>query len=238
MVVVHVTSSRKLPHSKSHSDFVVQLDSHLRGVKSCSLLHASIPNSFYTVVAGHNTLVLTRSSSDTTITLTAGVYTATQLASHLQTKLAAVVAGFTVLYSDTLFKLVFTDPSADFTLTVASARLQRAFGMTSSSLSSSSQVATPANVVQLSSNLVLVQSNALKAKTRGPAPCSFAIPLDQSPGGIVSFNAKSHYTMRHDYHESPVDLYQVDIHLVDAHGDALDTNGGAVDLVFSVDLGC
>ena len=61
MVVVHVTSSRKLPHSKSHSDFVVQLDSHLRGVKSCSLLHAPpIPNSFYTVVDGHNTLVLTR----------------------------------------------------------------------------------------------------------------------------------------------------------------------------------
>jgi hypothetical protein len=237
MVVVHVTSSRKLPHSKSHSDFVVQLDAHVRHVSSVSLLHASIPNSFYTVVDGHNTFVLTRSGSDTTISLTSGVYTASQLASHLQTKLAAVVSGFTVAYSDTLFKLVCTDPSADFSLTVASARLQRVLGMASSSLSSSSQVATPPNVVQMSSNLVLIQSNALKAKTRGPAPCSFAIPLDQSPGGIVSFNAKSHYRMRHDYAESPIDLFQMDVRLVDAHGDALDTNGGSVDLVFEVTCG-
>jgi hypothetical protein len=234
MPVVHVTSSRKLPQSKSHSDFVCQLDQPLKNVKSISLLHASIPNSFYTIVSGHNSLTLTRSSTDHAITLTPGVYTATELAAHLQAKFSAAVTGFTVSYSSSLYKYTFTDPSVDsYTLTVTTERLQRALGFSTSSLASAVKIATPPHVVQLSSNMVLVMSRAFKAKTHGPSPSSFAIPLDVSPGGIVSFNAKSHYSMRAEY-EFGIDLYQVDIRLTDAHGDDLDTNGGAVDLVFNV----
>jgi hypothetical protein len=39
--------------------------------------------------------------------------------------------------------------------------------------------------------------------------------------------------MRAEY-EFGIDLYQVDIRLTDAHGDDLDTQGGAIDLVFNV----
>ena len=233
MPVVHVTSSRKLPQSKSHSDFVCQLDQPLRDVRTISLLHASIPNSFYTIVSGHNSLTLTRSSTDHAITLTPGVYTATELAAHLQTKLSAAVTSFTVSYSSSLYKFVFTDPSVDYTITVTSERLQRTLGFSTSSLASTVKTATPPHVVQLSSNMVLIMSRAFKAKTHGPSPSSFAIPLDVSSGGIVSFNAKSHYSMRAEY-DTGIDLYQVDVRLTDAHGDDLDTQGGAVDLVFNV----
>jgi hypothetical protein len=234
MPVVHVTSSRKLATSKSHSDFVCQLDQPLKDVRSIALLHASIPNSFYTIVDAHNTFVLARSGTDHAITLTAGVYTATELAAHLQVKLAAAVTGFTVSYSTSLYKIVFTDPSvSSYTLTISSDRLQRVLGFSASSLASAARVATPPHVVQLSSNMVLVMSRAFKAKTHGPSPSSFAIPLDVSSGGIVSFNAKSHYSMRAEY-EFGIDLYQVDIRLTDAHGDDLDTQGGAIDLVFNV----
>jgi hypothetical protein len=74
-----------------------------------SVVHASIPYSFYNVNSNNNTLCYSINTTViTTVILTPGNYTASSLLSHLQSILPT---SFTITYSSTQNKFTFTNPN-------------------------------------------------------------------------------------------------------------------------------
>jgi hypothetical protein len=81
-------------------------------VAGFKVLSAEIPFVYDVITTANNTFVYTVSGVPTIITIPVGTYTGVQLASQLQTLLAAVSVGFTVTWSTQLLKFIFTQSGA------------------------------------------------------------------------------------------------------------------------------
>lgn len=116
-----IKSQDKTANSTSSSNFQIRLPQVFSGKYLVN--HIAFPNSLLNVITGFNDIVYTSVGN---VTLDEGRYTASTLASHVQTKLQALNANFTCGYSST--NEVFTiSYNTNFTLnwgtnTVASAR--------------------------------------------------------------------------------------------------------------------
>ena len=77
-------------------------------VAGMKIVSAEIPFVFDTVTPGNNTFIFTVNGVQTTITIPVGTYTGTSLATQLQTLLAAVSPSFTVTWSSTTLRFIFT----------------------------------------------------------------------------------------------------------------------------------
>ena len=81
-------------------------------VAAFKIIQAEIPFVYDVISKVNNTFIYTVSGVPTTITIPIGTYTGPQLATQLQTLLAAVSTGFTVVWNSQLLKFVFTQLTA------------------------------------------------------------------------------------------------------------------------------
>lgn len=77
-------------------------------VAAIKILSAEIPFGFYVINSSNNTFTYTEGATSYTITIAAGNYSGTTLASALQTAIAARSAGFTVTYASSTLLFTFT----------------------------------------------------------------------------------------------------------------------------------
>jgi hypothetical protein len=84
--------------------FFTKRQQKVAGIK---VISAQIPFVYDVINTSNNTFLFTEGGVPNTITITPGTYTSATLATELQTRLAAVSAGFTVTYSTTTLKFTF-----------------------------------------------------------------------------------------------------------------------------------
>lgn len=81
-------------------------------VAGFKILSAEIPFVYDVITPANNTFIYRISGVPSIITIPVGTYTGPQLATALQTLLAAVTVGFTVVWNSQILKFVFTQPTA------------------------------------------------------------------------------------------------------------------------------
>lgn len=113
---VHLVNSRN-KISGEHGNFTYKFNESLDKYDRVCIVSASIPKSYYGIQTGLNdTFTLTEGVTSYTITLTAGNYTAVNMASHLQTKLNTGHSNtYTCTYPTTVYdtaKFTFTSTGA------------------------------------------------------------------------------------------------------------------------------
>lgn len=128
--------------------FSFKLPRELKSVRGVRLLNAVIPRSWYNISSDLATnSVVFNDGSDYTVSLTAGQYTASALATHLQTQLNASGSSvtFTVTYSTTTLLFTIAGDSAITLKWASSGKLGTLLGFgTSNSSSATSHTATSA----------------------------------------------------------------------------------------------
>jgi hypothetical protein len=115
---------------QTQSNYTVTLPKIYESIYSVTLRSAEIPQSWYAFssAAGNTSFVVTVNSTPTTITIPDGNYTASSLASALQSALVAVYGAgtFAVSHSSTTNMLTFTKSSGNFTFSFAAQVQSRA----------------------------------------------------------------------------------------------------------------
>ena len=108
-VQILIDSKDRTSSSVSTSDFVIQLDQQITDIKQIQLDMAILPVTFYNIMTGSNdVLTFVENSTTKTATLSAACYTATGLATEIQSKLNVASGGyntFTVTYSSSTMKV-------------------------------------------------------------------------------------------------------------------------------------
>ena len=102
-------STRKT--SGTNENAIFTLSSAIKNVKSVRVKQVYIPFTYYTFHDGNNTLTMKYGGTDYDVTITAGDYTGTTLATEMQTRLNAhaSMTGFTVSYSSSTKKFTFAN---------------------------------------------------------------------------------------------------------------------------------
>ena len=100
------------------SHFIIKVGRDLNNVVSSQFMGASIPQSLNTVPTGENKMVVSSGPAGpyTIIELDVGSYNVNQLASHIQTKLAALYTGATCVYNPFIKKIVFSAAAVSYYL--------------------------------------------------------------------------------------------------------------------------
>ena len=133
--------------------YEITLYDDIEDIITAQLLSSSIPLSGYIINSNHNTLAFKIGSTVYNAVLDDGDYTASELASALQTKMtAASGVAFTVAYSDKTGKLTISTVATNFTLTIGASSNTTSLGkvlgfvMAKDYVSTSYKVIAPAKV--------------------------------------------------------------------------------------------
>ena len=122
--IVIDSRDRQFTPQSSPGEYTVTLPAVYQNVYSAVLKSIEVPFSFYTfsACAGNTSISVSVGATSQTITITDGNYTASGLASELQTKLNASFGGssFTCSYSSITGKLTITHSASSFTLNLSS----------------------------------------------------------------------------------------------------------------------
>jgi hypothetical protein len=88
------------------------LSNTIANVAGIKVIEAEIPNIFDAIGPNNNTFIFNDNAINYTITIATGNYTGADLATALQTAMAAIRPGFTVTYNSTTWRFTFTQPAA------------------------------------------------------------------------------------------------------------------------------
>lgn len=198
---IFINSSDRQDLNSSNTDFNLFLSGYdySRGTVSVSVENVMFHRTQYIVRSVNNTLVWQENGvgTDITSTLTAGVYTADEIATEVQTQMNADTSNayvYTVTYNDNTKKLEISTPIPDTFAITANSTCLDILGFTGDETSfDSSKVAnSPINLGgELYVDLELRGFSNANILTRGgPGTNSiFArVPLNVSYGGFVNYN--------------------------------------------------
>lgn len=172
-------------------------------VAGIKVLSAQIPFVYDVINTSNNTFLFTEGGVPFTITITPGTYTAATLATELQTRIAAVSAGFTVTYSSTLLKFTFNHNTgvawSIFFGTRNTPYLHMGFPVgtvysatgVSSIVSPFAVLVTGSNYLYLNSSKIgsLINFNLADGNPKGGSGQQICrIPVTVSYGGIITYN--------------------------------------------------
>ena len=118
LLSVHSTDRDITKYPNSHF-FEILLPETMYNVQSLRLVQCDFPGNYYVFSNDYqNTQMVVNynGGGNTTITITSGLYSGTDLASELQTKLQVINAGFAVIYNQNSQKFTISNPNANFTL--------------------------------------------------------------------------------------------------------------------------
>lgn len=198
---IFVNSSDRQDLNSSNTDFNLFLSNYnySRGAVALSVENVAFHHTQYIVRSGNNTLVWQENGvgTDITSTLTAGVYTADEIATEVQTQMNADTLNayvYTVTYNDNTKKLEISTTIPDtFAITTNSTCLDiLGFTGDETGFDSAKIAASPINLGgELFADLELrgfSNSNILSRAGPGSNSIFARIPLNVSYGGFVNYN--------------------------------------------------
>jgi hypothetical protein len=203
-----------------------------------SVVHAVIPYSFYNIDSSNNFLSYSENGGiSVNIFITAGNYTAIQMASYL----TSIMTRFTVGYNGVTNKFTFTNSTYDFIINSNSTCLDMlGFSSTEASfLSSASRILTSEYCVNMAQKQCLcIGSNLqtgninLSSVQQNYRSIICSIPLDGQPFSLIAYKNPNNYK---------VNLYSnnlsvVNIKLLDQNGNLIDLNGKYFSLTLQLDI--
>jgi hypothetical protein len=225
--------------SGTSSNFILKYD--LRQFYKCERYYISsliMPFSYYVVNSNNNVLLFlhpTVGGGSTTITITAGNYTPSELVTTIQTALDAISAGlWTISYNTKTGKFSFSTgaTSFGFNATSSSSILHNLMGFDQTTYTASTSTKTSTNVADLSGpKYIYLKSNALAFKSQHE-PISSNSQLQNIILGIpVEVNAFDTIVYKNYNDSSNPNPYErqfpniIDIQLVDESNVPIDLNG-------------
>jgi hypothetical protein len=218
--------------SGSVNDFKISLPPArtLKNVRSIEVHNIELPFSWYPITSANNTIAFTDDiPNDYTCTITPGNYTGDELASEIQTKMSAELAGFTVTYNPKTLKFTIANGSDDFELIYTTTTASKLIGLDEDS----GVVATwtSDNIINLSgTNHVYLISHKL-SQGRDQAIVDntlkdifIRIPVDEGFGNVIRYKTEASQTATIQY-QNNFNITEIDFSLVDEDFVALDLNG-------------
>lgn len=216
--------------SGTSNNFKINLDENVNG--TYEVVSVSILNSLYNVVANQNDKVYITHSVDgaQTLTLTAGYYTGSTLATELKTQLDSISAVvYTVTYSSTTGKFTITAGSGNINFTFATNTSNTARYI----LGFDEEDGTPAtslvsdNVANLRlTDIIAVkisQDNNTNVTLPGGVEASFVVPIqNESFGDIINPTQNSYFSQLLRFTSQ---ISSLDIELLNSTGASLSING-------------
>jgi hypothetical protein len=214
--------------SGSTENFEIKLEKKIDRVLSVEIVSVEIPYSFYTINSSNNIFKFTDNTPTIyTVTITPGNYDAITFASTLQTAMNLLMAGFTVSYSITTYKLSFSNAS-QFNILYSTSTIAEPIGLTADSTLTTSF--TCQGTINLSGpNYIVIESTALSNPrvtkaflSSAPSSAIYKMVVSTGPGTTlieknvflnpISFGARQ-------------GIQTIDLVLKDPNGTVLDLNG-------------
>lgn len=152
--VLYINSREESRTSGSNEDFIItkNIEEWDRAPQSVKLITASVPYTWNNLTSNNNILQVNAGAGLTTITITPGNYTGSELASVLELELQNENPDFTVAFDDQLLQYTISNSSISFTLEFpASNSLAKVLGFNEDSAYGPSATLTSVN------NAVLLQ---------------------------------------------------------------------------------
>lgn len=186
-----------------------------------------IPFSYYTVNSTNNVLTWEDNVPNTySATLTAGNYTGSQLATEVQTKMNAQMAGFTVSYDSKTYKLSWSNASQFKLLAGGNTTADEVVGLSADGTLATSDVSD--NAINLSgTHYLMIRSDELsKGRPQNINSTKMTsyihrVSIEESVGDIIT-------EQRHPNEfrfQSPIVLKRIDVALYDDNDVLVDLNG-------------
>lgn len=228
---VYINSFNRSATSTSSSDFNIRLSRNIKDVEKVIIKSVEIPISYYPVNNNTNSITFRGGSpSSYTATLTNKNYTGDDLATEMQTKMNALLAGFVITYDEDTLKFTFTNSTNNFEIQVSPTTCGRIIGLGTENAGVASSYVSE-NIVNLSgTSHILLKSNFL---SRG-AELSlndgsndgyiFRVVVNEGFGSVLHYRVEA--VNEHSFQYSKMLLDTLDFKLYDEEGNALDLNGG------------
>ena len=227
-----INSKNRTALSLSSSDFYIELPKLYQNVSRVKLLSSLISNTIYNVSNNNNKLKyieLNGSPTTITVTLTNGIYTATQLSNHLSaimTSNSANAISYAVTYNSQTMKFTFVASILSFKFDFSSLSNNCGYeiGFTETYIGSSfSSSVVPPNVIRIVNLCVLIETEILNTiQTSNPmVNCTWMVELPQ----VGSFSG-SYSNTTYDYCvEADTNIRTLHFRLKNGNNQILDFNG-------------
>lgn len=224
--MITINSKDRTSLSSSSSDFILKrnLETDVSGFR---VSYIQLPYAWYNITSTSNSI---RINGTNTVSITPGQYTASSLASALQTALQVVDATFTVTYSTTTGKFTITR-NLGFTLNLSSSlfTMRRQLGFNSTSDTASNTSHTSDSVVNIhNGNSISLHSNLLGKALRNRISDSrsdyvLSIPITGNPGNLLYYAPGQDIVYKFD---RPIHFEgDISFQLKDVDNNVLDMNG-------------
>ena len=187
-----------------------------------SVVHVSIPYSFYNVHANNNKLEYILNGQFYIVNIPVSNYNVNQLITYL----SSVMTNFNITYSSITNKITFQHNTSNFTF-LGSSTCYRILGFSDNkSYTSSSFILRSANCINLQTvNSIFLLSNLLTYNISSSIPNSqnilCQIPVNNSPNSIIHFynqnNFRTNLFLKY--------LNDISLRLVDEYNNDIDLNG-------------
>jgi hypothetical protein len=225
----YVYLNSKNRSSGTVSNFTTKLPVVLENVISIMIRSVDIPITYYVINSTNNTFKFNGSGLKT-VTITAGNYSANDLATEIQTRMnATAFTGTTVVYSDLTNKFVFTNAVA-FNLVFAANTFAPIIGLTADTASSTT--VTTQNVIDISgtNHIFVVSNNLLQGIDRlyisdtSQKNILHKVSVDAYPTQVLTDRVQDYHANEHFY-ASQVSINDINLQLVDEDFVELNLNG-------------
>jgi len=222
----------------TNEDFTLTLDPVITRVKQVEIVTIEIPFSFYVITSTNYTLNFEDNvATPLTINITPGNYSGTSFATELQTQMNTQMAGFTVSYDDSIYKLRFQN-ATNFKLILASSTLAPVMGLLADTALATDTTLT--GIANLSGpNYILIKSEALTRPKKikpyfgaNQTNVFYKMPIQTGPGTSLLERNMFSTGIRFPVRQT---LRTLDFKLEDPDGVALDLNGVRWSMTLVVD---
>jgi hypothetical protein len=219
--------------SGTSSDFAIQLPALVSKATRVSLLAALVPNTVYNITSSNNVIPITISGTTYNATLTAGKYSAGNLATEMQTKMSAAVAAtgatFAVSISVSSFLCTITC-STTCTINFGSSSSPWAVLGFPNASTGAGTTFTGTRAVQLNRPAAVFinvrdwNQSSLAVTGTGSSRPTFIVPMSNDPGNVSTYSTQNDFRQTVDL--PGLTFGTLRIAVTDNDNNTIELNGG------------
>ena len=227
-----IDSSNRTSISSSNTDFTLHFSKPINNVKKVKLLHATIPNTFYTVNSSNQSIDFKEGGGpELYATITNGMYDISNLLSAIKTAMDdapgsdstytatySSITGFITISATGNFSLIFSSNGTNYSTSLATL-----LGFDKSD-STDATSATGTKIPQISRPYhfdIVIAEFPNEISTSADNYLSFIIPVDVDSGSVITWNDEFEQVINFG---SPKNLSTLNIRL-QRNGSTIDLNG-------------
>jgi len=218
----------------------IDLDIPIKNYLYCDIVNFVCPFSFYAIYSGNNTLRFVETSGPTNhdITISEGNYSATELASAIQTAINLVFPGFTITFSEITQRFTFSNASSfNISNSAVYSTMYNVIGQPS--ITPGTSTTSTKNALLTRTNNIYIKSENLSTKNtylnNQLKKYIGSIPVNVNPGEFIFYsNIFEILPEKRLSQLTTNDLYTIDLELFDDNDVAIDLNGN----YFTLDIYC